>query len=72
MTSLNSKISIVPIEGCYMFEGHEVLMQHSIQQDGHVRITEIKDGVPGASSVVPYETACEKAEELLSLGYMRY
>jgi len=72
MTSLNSKFSIVPIEGCYMFEGHEVLIQHSIQQDDHVRITEIKDGKSVVSKVVPYETACEQAEQLLTWGYTRY
>lgn len=72
MTSLNSKFSIVPIEGCYMFEGHEVLMQHSIQQEDHVRITEMKDGRPGVSKVVPYESACEQAEQLLTWGYVRY
>ena len=70
MTTLNS--SIVPIEGCYMLEGHEVLMQHSVQYADHVRITEMKDGKPGSSNVVPYLTAIEKAEQLLTWGYIRY
>ena len=75
MTFLNSKkqqYSIMPIEGCYMFEGHEVLMQHAVDEFDSIKITEIKDGKTIISHLVPFETAHDKAEQLLKWGYTRY
>ena len=75
MNILNSKkeqYSIMPIEGCYMFEGHEVLMQHAVDEFDSIKITEIKDGKTVISHLVPFETAHEKAYQLLKWGYTRY
>ena len=66
------EFSIMPIEGCYMFEGHEVLMQHAIDENDSIRIIEIKDGKTVINHLVPFETACDKAEQLLRWGYTRY
>ena len=49
-------------------KGTKCLMQHSIQQDDHVRITEIKDGNPVVSKIVPYESACETSRTIINLG----
>tara|TARA_Y100001972_G_scaffold128717_1_gene191248 strand:- start:2924 stop:3142 length:219 start_codon:yes stop_codon:yes gene_type:complete len=72
MTSSNFKYSIMPIEGCYMFEGHEVIMQHAVDEEESIKITEIKDGRTVIQHLVPFETAHDKAEQLLKWGYTRY
>ena len=55
-----------------MFEGHEVIMQHAVDEEESIKITEIKDGKTVIQHLVPFETAHDKAEQLLKWGYTRY
>jgi hypothetical protein len=57
------------IEGCWLCEGHEVLVSF---EEGKVKVTEFMNGKASPQKEMSLPSAINKINELQTLGYVRW